>query len=54
MVFFADGAVALGIVYDSMNLACIYRLRLVFECECNLSLIRQGALRSGAPPDSSI
>ncbi len=36
MVFFGDGAASQGVLYESMNLASIYRLPLLFLCENNL------------------
>lgn len=34
-VFFGDGAVEEGVFWESLNFACLHRLRLIFVCEDN-------------------
>ena len=36
VTFFGDGASNMGIFYESINLAAIYNLPVVFVCENNL------------------
>ena len=35
VVFFGDGAVEEGVFWESMNFACLHRLRILFVCEDN-------------------
>ena len=36
VAFFGDGAMSEGVVFESMNLACLYSLPIIFVCENNL------------------
>jgi len=47
-VFFGDGAVEEGVFWESMNFACLHRLRILFVCEDNgLAIHTATAQRQG-------
>jgi pyruvate dehydrogenase E1 component alpha subunit len=49
--FFGDGAVAEGVFHESLNLAALWRLPVLFLCENNLYAMGTGLARHQAQPD---
>lgn len=48
VVFFGDGATNEGVFWESINLACLYRVPIIFVCEDNdLAVHTNKALRNG-------
>lgn len=47
-VFFGDGAIDEGVFWESMNIACLFKLPVLFVCEDNdLAVHTEGQLRHG-------
>ncbi len=51
VTFFGDGASNMGIFYESMNLAAIYNLPVVFVCENNLYATAMPISKSASNPE---
>jgi TPP-dependent pyruvate/acetoin dehydrogenase alpha subunit len=51
LCFFGDGAMAEGVFHETMNLAALWRLRVLFACENNLYAMGTRLERYQAQPD---
>ncbi len=51
MVFFGDGSVAQGVFHESLNLASLWRLPVVYVCENNLNALGTALSRTQAMTD---